>query len=321
MATNITVWSEDYPDNTKTVTFDSKQLVPYDKEGDEKWMLTFSTTAYSDNTNRTSIEDIYVQEIKAGWLKSSGFVGTGGKFTLASGVTDGNKLDIKLDNSSQYYTIVLDAGVNLVGEVIAADMESKIRAIPDGDDWSESDDDYKLTYVNCSVEYSNGRFRIISGSVSPYYTGSDRSSVKVAAVSGDGCYDTLGFNLSIDSQTVAGTTISEALVGSTYTAGTTPLTLKADISVSAGDCLLITDGSNSDYFTALSGTGGVSVVVATTSGNSYDGISHSYTEDESKVQILREQDPEQVPVAYYDIVDSIVRWGIKSLVNQIDFSS
>jgi hypothetical protein len=325
MAISVTVYDFDYPDYPKTITLDEKSVVPAGQEGDEKWVLSFITSSYSDNTNHTAIQDIYVQEIKGGWLKSSGFTGSGGgKFTI--GVSS-KKLKIKLDNSAGaaagggYYTVTLVEGVNLTGDAIAADIETQIRALPDDASWVTADDGFKLAYMSCTVEYKEGRFWIISGSVSAYYTGTSRSSVKIAKVSADTCYETLGFNLSVDSESIAGVAVKEALVTSDYTTDNTPLAIAAGTGVVVGDALFITDGTNTDYFTALSGTTDTSVVIPTSGVNSYVGITHSYSQDVTKVQILREQDPEQVPVAYYDVVDSIVRWGIKSITNQIDFSS
>jgi len=320
MAISVTVYDlENYPDNPKTITLDEKSIVPAGQEGDEKWVLSFVTTAYSDNTARTAIQDIYVQEIKGGWLKSSGFLGTGGKFTIGA---SSKQLKIKIDNitgavaTPGYYTITLTEGTNLPGDVIASDMETQIRVLPDDVSWVVADDAYKLAYMNASVEYIDGRFWIISGSVSPYYTGASRSSVKVAKVTADTCYESLGFDLSIDSETIASTSIKEALITSSYTTDNTPLAIDSGTGVVAGDCLMITDGTNTDYFTAISGTTDTSIVVPTMATHNYVGITHDYAQDVSKVQILREQDPEQAPVAYYDIVDSIVRWGIKSIVNQ-----
>jgi hypothetical protein len=67
MAVNVTVYDlENYPDNSKTVTVDQKTVVPLGYDGDEQWVLSFTTTAYSDNTARTAIQDIYVTEMKAG---------------------------------------------------------------------------------------------------------------------------------------------------------------------------------------------------------------------------------------------------------------
>jgi len=319
MATNITVYDLDnYPDNTKTVTLDHKTIVPVGYEGDEQWVLSFVTTAYSDNTNATTIQDIYVREIKAGWLKSSGLVSA--PFTIGP---SNKTIGIKMDAASTYYYIDLDEFADLSGDAIAADMEDKIRAIPDDWRWSSSDDGYKLAYMNASVEWQDDKFYIVSGSVSPYYIGANRSSVAVTASGSDTCYDDLGFNLSVDSQTIKGTAIYECLIGANYTIDTDTLTLGTNIGIVVGDCLMITDGTNTDYFTAISGTSGVAVKVCTAANNSYTGIKHSYvtTSGGTKVQRLKEQDPEQVPAAYYDTVDAITRWGIKSISNQIDFTS
>jgi len=315
MATNITVYDlENYPDNNKTITVDVKQVVPVGYEGDEQWTLSFVTSAYSNNTSRTAIQDIYVQEIKAGWYKSSGL--TSSRFTIGN---SSKTLGIKMDAGTTTYYIELDTGNNLDGDTIAADMETKIRAIPDFVDWSSSDD--SLAYINSSVEYANGKFKIISGTVSPYYTGSSRSAVIVTASGADTCYSLLGFDLGYNSYDVASTAINEALVTTTYSGGTTPLVIAAGTGVVAGDCLVITDGTNTEYFTALAGTTDTSIVVAITATNAYDGIDETYVADVSKVQILKIQDPEQTPVPYYSEVDGIMRWGIKSIVNQIDFSS
>lgn len=325
MATNITVYDlENYPDNPKTVTIDQKSVVPVGGEGDEKWVFSCVTSAYGD-TGATAIQDLYVQEIKTGWLKSSGFVGTGGKFTITS---SSNELKVKIDNSAGatggggYYTITLASGTNRDADDIADDIKTKIRALPDDSSWITNDDPYKLAYMNASVEYKDGKFWIISGSVSPYYTGDSRSSVKVVKVAADTCYETLGFDLSVDSQTIAGTGIKEALLTSSYTVEEDTLYIGGGTGVTVGDCLMITDGANkTDYFTALSGTISTEVAVSTTAVNGHAGILNNYTAGVSKVQILREQDPDQAPLAWHDTVDSIIRYGIKSIANQIYFGS
>lgn len=325
MAVNVTVYDLDnYPDNNKTVTVNQSTIVPVGYEGDEQWVLSFTTTAYSNNTNRTAIQDIYVREMKAGWLKSSGFTGSAGKFTLVSGTS--NQLKIKIDASAGasggggYYTIELDPGINLSGEVIAADMEDKIRALPDGSSWVTADNGYSLAYKNAVVDYINGRFKIVSGSVGRYYTGTNRSSVDVAKVSADTCYETLGFDLSIDSQTIASQSIKEALLTTNYTTDTASMIIGDGTGAIAGDCAMITDGTNTDYFSIIS-VSGTTLTVPTSGDNGFTGVSHSYVADVSKIQILREQDPDQVPVQHYDTVDSITRWGIMSISNSVDFSS
>ena len=325
MAVNVTVYDLDnYPDNSKTVTTDQKSIVPVGYEGDEQWVLSFTTSAYSDNTARTAIQDIYVREIKAGWIKSSGFTGTGGKFTLVSGTS--NQLKVKMDASAGatgqggYYVIELTPGVNLSGDAIAADMETQIHAIPNATAWNTADAGYNLSYMNAMVDFTDGRFWIISGNVGEYYTGTNRSSVAVAKYSADTCFEDLGFNLSISSQSIAGVAAKETLLASNYTIGDANMVIGTGTTVVSGECMLITDGTNTDYFQVIT-VSGTTLTVPTIGANGFVSITNNYVADVSKVQMLRAQDPEQVPSAYHDTVDSITRWGISSLVSQIDFSS
>ena len=122
-----------YPGNVKRVTVDQESVVPQGYEGDEQFMLSFSTSAYSDIASRTAIQDYYVTHFRAGWCKSSGFTGT--KFALDS---THNSLEVKIDSttsgiSSGYYRVTLDHnnGIPIDAEVVAADLEDKIRAIAD----------------------------------------------------------------------------------------------------------------------------------------------------------------------------------------------
>lgn len=322
MATNVTVYDlENYPDNSKTVVVDQKTVVPIGYEGDEQWVLSFTTTAYSDNTSRTAIEHMYVREMKCGWIKSSGLVGN--IFTIGSST---KTLKITMDKSTGYY-IQLMEGNNLKGDAIATDMETKIRAIPDGGAWnSTADSAYELSYRNASVEFEDGKFWIVSGSMERYYTGDDvdRSSVEVTYSGVDTCYQVLGFDLPISSKTLAGTGVKEVLVSSTYTAGAATLSVNSGSGVTVADALMITDGTNTDYFTAMSGTTDTSIAIATVGVQGYNGIAYTYTVSgtlHAKVQILREQDPDGVPSQYYDTVDGVIRHGIKSIANQLDFSS
>lgn len=310
MAVNVTVYDlENYPDNNKTVTVNQTQVVPTGYEGDEQWVLSFSTTAYSDNDSTTAIQDIYVREIKVGWLKSSGFVS--GPFVIGA---SNKTLSVKMDASSKYYSVVLDEGT-YGGDSLADHIEEKIRAIPASDaNWDSNDD--SLAYLNASVEYTNGKFYIYSGSVAKNYTGSNRTSVKVTSSGVDTCYDYLGFNLSVDSQSVASTAVNETYLAQNYNNGATSLYLNSDIGASQGECLAITDNTNTDYFVAMAVSG---TLITVASGVA--GISNNYTSNKAKIQLLRVQDPDQSPVAVYDTVDKVTRWGIKSMTNQIDFSS
>jgi hypothetical protein len=196
-------------------------------------------------------------------------------------------------------------------------MQSKIRAIPDDVGYATADAGYELAYRNAVVDFTNGKFRIVSGSVGEYYTGTERSSVRVQADGVDTLFATLGFDLGVNSETIASQAPTEVLLSANYNAvvGDASVSVDAGLGVSVGDALAITDGTNTDYFLALAGSSDTSIVVV--SGT----ISNSYTADEAKVQLLKMQDPESLPRAYYETVDAISRWGIMSVSNQIDFSS
>jgi len=326
MAINISTQDlENYPGTVKTVTVDQSSIVPTGYEGDGQYVQKFSTTAYSNIASTTAIQAIYVTDFKAGWCKSSGFAGSGGKFSLDS---TNYKFDIKIDATTTtsgssrgngYYEIELGYdGTPRDASVVAADIEEKIRALT----LHTEDTGFELSYMNASVEYKDGKFYIVSGSVSEHHTGDNRSSVKVLPGATNDCSNELGFDLPMDSETLDGIAVKESYITVNYTTDTTPLTIAAGTGVTAGDCLMITDGVNTDYFAAISGTTSTSVVVATVANNSYVGIANSYTTASgAKVQILRQQDPEGSPAAWYTDVDGITRWGIKSIVNQLDFSS
>jgi len=318
MAVNVTVYDlENYPDNSKTVTVDQKTVVPLGYDGDEQWVSSFTTTAYSDNVNRTVIQDIYVTEMKAGWFKSSGFTGSNGKFTLVSG---SKVLGIKMDNStgpsggSGYYYITLDTGINITGAAIASDLQSKIRAIPDGATWNIADAGYELAYKNSMVDFNNNKFYFVSGMVSPYYTGVNRSSVEVTASGSDTCFTILGLNLGTNSEYLAGISAKEALLASTCASGSSTIVVDSLYTEAvAYDVGMVTNGTYTDYFqiTVVSGT---TFTIA-------NAVTHTYTLGVSKVQLLKYQDPDNLPNTYFDSIDKLTRWGIDSLVNQIDFSS
>ena len=323
MALNIDTQDlENYPGNTKRVTVDVASVVPTGYEGDEQIVLTVSTTAYSDNTNRTPIQDLYLTEAKSGWIKSSGF--TGSKFALDS---THNEIRIKLDNtvsgtssyggSYGYYTITLshDDGAYITGDAVADDMETGIRAIPTSGSWQVADDGYILAYKNCSVEFTDGKFKIVSGSIGNYYVGTNKSAVVIASGTQNDCSIMLGFNLTLSSEDIANTTVREALITMDYTPGDLTLWIQTGTGVAAGEVMLVTDGTYTDYFM-------VNNVVADTQLTVVSGsITHNYTSSEAKVQLLQIQDPEGEPTSHYTSMDSLGRYGIKHMVNQIDYSS
>lgn len=325
MALNIDTQDlNNYPGTTKRVTIDMDSIVPTGFEGDEQYVMSVATSAYSNNTNRTSIQSMYITDYKAGWCKSSGFAGTSGKFSI----TDSQKnLKIKIDatvsgtDGNGYYTITLTTSDSAIsGESIAADMETKIRAL--GDSLETADTGYALAYKNATVEFDNNKFWIVSGSISQYYTGSYRSSVEVAAAATNDASLELGFNMPMTSLDLAGISVKEVALGSNYTAGGDTITTASTLGASMGDPIMITDGVNTDYFTAMSGTTGTTIKVPTTASYNYDGISNNYyTASGTKLQLLREQDPDGEPKSYYTDIDSVVRLGVKTMMSQIDYSS
>jgi len=311
-----------YPGNNKRVTLDINSLVPTGYEGDEQIVMVVSTTAYSDIANRTAIQDLYITEAKSGWIKSSGFKGS--VFQL----DDTHKIfRIALDTTisgylgSLWYNITLDEddAANLPGVDVAADMEAKIRAIPTGNQWNVGDAGLMMAYKNCSVKFESGKFKIISGSISDSYIGLDKSAVAVSSGTTNDCSTMLGFDLTIDSETLAGTQVREAelIQDYPYLGSYVKLYTGGGTGASTGDAMVITDGdSNTDYF-IVSDTGPGVGEITVVSGS----ISNSYTAEAAKVQLLRTNDPEFEPTSAYGTVDSIGRYGLKNMINQIDYSS
>lgn len=325
MAVNIDTQDLDnYPGTTKRVTIDLDSLVPINNEGDEQFVLSTSTTAYSDNETRTAIQSMYITDMVAGWCKSSGFAGSAGKFYLDATHTS---LKIKMDatisgtDGSGYYTIALtpnDDFTPVPGEVVAAELELKIRAISSS--LVTADAGFSRSYRNASVEYKNGKFWVVSGSIGSYYSGNNRSSVDIAAASANDCSVELGFDLPTTSHDLANVAVKETLLNSGYTADTDTLSVNTGTGATAGQAFMITDGSNTEYFISLSGTTDSDIKVATMSTNGYIGITNSYTSNEAKIQLIRQQDPESVPTSWYTSIDQLIRYGIKVMVNQIDYS-
>lgn len=319
MAINIDTQDlTNYPGNVKRVTLDQESVVPQGFEGDEQFMLSFSTTAYSDIENRTAIQDFYITNFKSGWCKSSGFAGN--KFALDS---THNSLEIKIDSTTSgisegYYRIEIphNDGLPAGAEVIADAMELKIRAI--ADTLADADVGYKLAYMNASVEFRGGRFWIVSGSTGKYYSGNNRSSVRIRPSLTNDCSVILGFNIPTSSEFLDSWQIKEALVltdfaGST-TSGTSYITIDQTIGAEVNDCVVITDGVNKDYFQ-------VDEVNGNQIGFEGGRVSHDYLASLAKIQIMREQDPDADPALWFDDIDKITRHGIKTLINQIDYSA
>ncbi len=325
MAINLDVQDLDnYPGTVKRVTLDMESIVPTGTNGDEKNMLTSTTSAYSDIENRTSIQGLYVMGGKVGWSKSSGFKGSAGKFQLTAGA---NKLGINMDSTvsgtytheaKSYYEIALDYDATpRSGSDIAVDMQSKIRNIM----CTTGDTGYQLAYKNSDVEYLDGKFYISSGTIANSYTGSLKTSVHVAPAASEDCSVVLGFDQQTTSENLSGITSTEAPLTSDYVGGTTPISIGLNTGIQAGDSFYITDdGITGEYCPVLAVSGG-DITVPINATNSFDGISNSYTTgDGAYIQILRPQDPEGEPGSFCKDIDELTRFMAKSMINQIDFS-
>lgn len=309
MATNITVKDLDnYPDISKTITVDQKTLVPTGAQGDEKWVLSFVTSAYSDNTSNTTIQDIYVQEFSTGWIKSSGLVDLGTNVVVSSG---SKSFEISIDGSSWYDVVLTEDTYG--PDSLADHIQTVIRGIPttSGSGWSSSDD--QLSFINAMVEYNEGKFKIISGNVSEFYTGTNKSSVHVQVDGTNDLYKDLGFDLGTNSEEIATRDVKESLVITSCGPSSTAIVVNTMTGLAVGDPVAILDDANTEYFIAEAGTTTSNIVI--TSGT----LTNTYSGTEAKVQKLRLQDPDQKPVNYHSTVDSIMRWGIMSVINQISF--
>jgi hypothetical protein len=125
--------------------------------------------------------------------------------------------------------------------------------------------------------------------------------------------------LPISSEILAGTQIREAELRQNYPYGGTDYTkiyTSGGTGVSGGEAMAITDGSVTEYF-IVDDIGPAAGELTIVSGS----LDNSYIAYEAKVQILKMNDPEFEPASAYGTVDSIARYGIKNMVNQIDYSS
>lgn len=308
-----------FPGNVKTMSVDQVSIVPQGFEGDEQYLLKFSTSAYSDTTERTPIQDYYINNFKSGWVVSSGFTGSAGKFNLSASAY---KLMVKLDstisgtNGNGYYEIELnyeDDDIALSGETIAEDLELKIRAL--ADNLEDCDVGFASAYRNASVEYKSGKFWIVSGSVSEFYNGVNRTYADIISGSTNDALAILGFDLKINSSVLNTLAVREALLSVDYTISGTNMYINQSIGAFDGDCIMITDRTNTDYFQLDSDPVGGTLLHFSSSV-----VTNNYTAGVAKVQLLREQDPNASPTCWFTTVDKVTRHGIKSIINLIDFS-
>jgi hypothetical protein len=303
MATNVTVYDlENYPDNNKTVVVDHKQVVTTQGAGDETWVLSASTTATASGS--ASIQDVFINKFVVGWSKSTGF--SQGPYTINSGQKN---LKVSINGSTAREISLTESVVPVSGDDVAADMQTQINALA-ATGGAEAGN---LAFKNAWVTFDDGRFIIQSGSPATYYIGSNRSSVVVSAGASNDVSSHLGFFAQVYSQAIASRTINETYLSwpVVSASGWTYVEVNDETIASAGDCIVVTDGTNSEYrYVSSVATGKININAA---------LSNSYAAN-SRVQTLREQDPESNPVSVFESIDDASRFAVSSLVNQIDFS-
>lgn len=161
MAITNTVYSEQYPNNTKTITVDMVNRIPLGTGGDEKFILYIYTSAYSDNTARTAIDPIYIYDIKRGWALG---------YPVASPISVNGDLtlDVALDEAeSGAVTLTVPSG-NYSGQSLASYIQTELNATASGSGVKASASN-KLSYLNAEMEYADGSFLLKTGSIKSSY--------------------------------------------------------------------------------------------------------------------------------------------------------
>jgi len=310
----IVVFDSTHPEyDAKIVKVDIGTLIQAGHSGEEKWLLKFYTSEFSNVDLRTGIKSVYLNQLSSGWYKSSGLVDN--SYTIS---INNDSLNICLDNSSGTYKIVLDHGIELKGKVVANEIKRKINDIPNSIDWIDVGDSIKFCYTNCNVKYKDDKFYILSGS-SGEYSGVEVSSVRVSEVIGDSCYYTLGFHLGVSSEVLDDTIIKESLLLQNYITNTSNLMVDNTINPEDGDVFYITDDLNEDYFVCVSGSVVGNLKVQTSILNSYIGIKNNYLAGATKIQVLKKNDPDFIPTNYTTSIDDMIKWGINNIANKIDY--
>jgi len=312
MAVNVTVRDiVNFPGGTpKTVTVDIAQIVPVGgtPEGDEIWVSSSTTAATASGGG--SIQSIFKNTMKRGWIRSSGFVT--GNITIPALARMVVAIDEAIGSGLE---ITLTAGSNLLPGDVAQDIESKIVAQARiGQGGAKAGN---LSYLNCQVSFTNGKFEIQSGTVADKFTGTGRSSVKVGPPStGTDIRTTLGFNITTDSETLASRQLVDTDLTAAYTSSDL-ITVRSTAGLSAGDAFIVFDGTNTNTAT-ISGVISASVVRFTSVSGIGLGLANSFATG-ALLRKLHQVDVAD-PVSSVTSVDQLYRYSIDALVNQINFS-
>lgn len=184
MAVTQTVYSPQYPDNTKTISVDMVTRIPLGADGDEKFVMYISTGAYSDAAARTAIAPIYVYDMRRGWAQS---------YPLSSPVTISGDYTIQVavdEEDANYVTLTVSSG-SIAGPMLASSLQTQLQATAISG--SKASSINKLSYLNAQVRYEDSRLTFLSGSTRSSFNDTDRyktSSVKIVGGTG---LENLGF--------------------------------------------------------------------------------------------------------------------------------
>lgn len=303
MAVNITVYDlENYPDTSKTVTVDIKQVVPLGAGGDERWVTTAYTSATASGS--AAIQDMFIRSFTLGWCKSTGF--NQGPYTINASQ---NAFKISINGGTYRSVTLTNQSGAVAGEAVASDMETKINELA----LTGASEAGNLAYKNAQVDFENGKFIVKSGSSATNYTGASKTSVDIIAADSNDVSTHLGFYAPVRSEVIAGTSVPETYLTFPYTAssGLTALDVSSSSDFSTKDCFAITNGTNTEYrYVSSVAAGAINFNVA---------LDNNYASN-SRVQLARIQDPESDPVSVFTTIDDAVTYAIASIVNQIDFS-
>lgn len=291
---------ENFPATTKTVTLDLQKIIPIDEEGDEKYVLYSAPGTGSLAVNGSAINRLYIRDFKAGYARSSG------KKSSPFNVTSGSKsFQISIDGSS-YETISLNEGTGLTGEAIADDMQNKINAL------YSTTQSGNLAFLNATVEFKNNAFLIVAGSISNTYVGTGKTSVALASGTSNDISVDLGLDKSYTSEALSSKQATETLLTSSYTASGYSLAVESIVNVASGEAITIFDGINREY-SLVSGVAANTINLYVPFNNSYD--------TGAVVQKIFERDPRAELASPYTTIDDVTRFALRSIANQIDFSS
>jgi len=203
MAINQTVYSPQYPNNSKTVSVDIVSRIPLGAEGDEKFVLYVYTGAYSNNSSNTAIAPIYMYEMRRGWAQG---------FTIASPIsTDGGSLTVVIDEADEGAVSLTVSSGTINGSTLAADLQAQLQyEAVSGTKASASN---KLSYLNAQVKFEDSRVTFLSGSTRQDYYSTDRTKASSVKVTGGTVASELGFTLGYPNSYDLATTTSGYLHG------------------------------------------------------------------------------------------------------------